>query len=102
MNIAVNYGARQEILHSVNQLITAGASRITEQDMDAVLYTAHCPPPDLIVRTGAEMRLSNFLLWQAAYAELYFSDVLWPDYSEQDVDAAVSEFHRRKRRFGGV
>ena len=102
LNIAVNYGARQEILHAVNQLITAGASRITEQDMDAVLYTAHCPPPDLIVRTGAEMRLFNFLLWQAAYAELYFSDVLWPDYSEQDVDAAVSEFHRRKRRFGGV
>lgn len=102
LNIAINYGSRQEIVHAANTLIGQGIKTITPELLEGALYTAHCPPLDLIVRTGAELRLSNFLLWQAAYAEFYFSDVLWPEYKEADVDAAVREFYHRKRRFGGV
>jgi undecaprenyl diphosphate synthase len=101
-NIALNYGGRDEIVHAVNTLIAQGKTEITEDDITANLYTAHCPPPDLIVRTGSEQRLSNFLLWQAAYAEFYFCDTLWPDMDEAAVDAAVEAFYARKRRFGGV
>jgi undecaprenyl diphosphate synthase len=75
---------------------------VTEEDIARHLYTAHCPPPDLIVRTGGELRLSNFLMWQSAYAELYFTDVLWPDFAEADVDAAIAAFYTRGRRFGNV
>jgi len=102
LNIAINYGGRDEIVHAVNTLIGMGKTNITEDDISAHLYTAHCPPPDLIVRTGAEKRLSNFLLWQSAYAELYFCDTLWPDMSEAEIDAAIEDFYKRKRRFGGV
>ena len=102
LNIAINYGGRDEIVHAVNTLIAQGKTEITEDDISANLYTAHCPPPDLIVRTGAEQRLSNFLLWQAAYAEFYFCDTLWPDMDDAAVDAAVEAFYARKRRFGGV
>ncbi len=102
LNVAVNYGGRDEIVHAVNTLIREGKTEITEDDISAHLYTAHCPPPDLIVRTGAERRLSNFLMWQSAYAELYFCDTLWPDMGEDDVNAAVEDFYARKRRFGGV
>ncbi|MBE6657074.1 MAG: di-trans,poly-cis-decaprenylcistransferase [Ruminococcaceae bacterium] len=102
LNIAINYGGRDEIVHAVNTLIAQGKTEITEDDITANLYTAHCPPPDLIVRTGSEMRLSNFLLWQAAYAEFYFCDTLWPDMDDAAVDAAVEAFYARKRRFGGV
>ena len=102
LNIAINYGGRDEIVHAVNTLIAQGKTEITEDDITANLYTAHCPPPDLIFRTGSEQRLSNFLLWQAAYAEFYFCDTLWPDMDEAAVDAAVEAFYARKRRFGGV
>jgi len=102
LNIAINYGGRDEIVHAVNTLIAQGKTEITEDDISANLYTAHCPPPDLIVRTGSEQRLSNFLLWQAAYAEFYFCDTLWPDMDDAAVDAAVEAFYTRKRRFGGV
>ena len=102
LNIAINYGGRDEIDHAVNTLIAQGKTEITEDDITANLYTAHCPPPDLIVRTGSEQRLSNFLLWQAAYAEFYFCDTLWPDMDEAAVDAAVEAFYARKRRYGGV
>lgn len=102
LNIAINYGSRDEIVHAVNTLIAQGKTEITEDDITANLYTAHCPPPDLIVRTGSEQRLSNFLLWQAAYAEFYFCDTLWPDMDDAAVDAAVEAFYARKRRFGGV
>ena len=102
LNVAVNYGGRDEIVHAVNTLIAQGKTEITEDDITANLYTAHCPPPDLIVRTGSEQRLSNFLLWQAAYAEFYFCDTLWPDMDDAAVDAAVEAFYARKRRFGGV
>ena len=101
LNIALNYGGRAELVHACRQLAERGGE-ITEADLSAALYTGHCADPDLIVRTAGEYRLSNFLLWQAAYAELYFTDVLWPDFHFADLRAAVEEFSHRKRRFGGV
>lgn len=102
LNIALNYGGRDEIVHAVNTLIAEGKREITEADISANLYTDGCPEPDLIVRTGKEMRISNFLLWQCAYAEFYFSDKMWPDYGTDDVDEAVRDFARRSRRWGGL
>lgn len=102
LNIAINYGGRDEIVHAVNRLMAEGRGRVNEDDISAALYTAGVPDPDLIVRTAGEMRLSNFLLWQAAYAEYYATPVLWPDMTPQDVDMAVEEFNKRKRRFGKV
>lgn len=102
LNIAINYGGREELVHACSALIGAGKTDITEADISQNLYTANCPDPDLVVRTGGDTRISNFLLWQSAYAEYYFTDVLWPDYSEKDVDAAVAAFYSRCRRFGGI
>ncbi|MBE6543973.1 MAG: di-trans,poly-cis-decaprenylcistransferase [Ruminococcaceae bacterium] len=102
VNIALNYGGRAEIVEAVNRLISQGETSITEKTLSASLYTAGMPDPDLIVRTGGEFRLSNFLMWQSAYSELYFTNTLWPDMKSEDVDAAVSEFYRRTRRYGGV
>lgn len=102
LNIAVNYGGREEITHACNALIRAGKTNVTEEDINANVYTIGCPDPDLIVRTGGDLRTSNFLLWQSAYAEYYFTDVLWPDYSPEDVNQAVAAFYSRKRRYGGV
>lgn len=102
LNIAINYGGRDEIVHAVNRLISEGREHVDEDDISAALYTSGIPDPDLIVRTAGEMRLSNFLLWQAAYAEYYATPVLWPDMTPQDVDMAVEEFNKRKRRFGKV
>ena len=102
LNIAVNYGGREEITNACNRLIAEGKTQITEEDINSHLYTSPCPDPDLIVRTGAEYRTSNFLLWQSAYSEYYFSKTLWPDYSPKDVDEAVAAFYERKRRYGGV
>lgn len=102
LNIAVNYGGREEITNACNELIREGKREISEEDISAHLYTSGSPMPDLIVRTGGEFRTSNFLLWQSAYSEYYFTDVLWPDFSAHDVDQAVSVFYKRKRRYGGV
>ncbi len=102
LNIAINYGGRAEIVHAANRLIQSGVTEITEQLLSDSVYTAGQPEPDLIVRTGGEMRLSNFLMWQSAYAELYFSDTLWPDFSENDVDLAVEAYYSRNRRYGSV
>ena len=102
LNIAINYGGREELVHACSVLLRAGKTDITEADISQNLYTANCPDPDLVVRTGGDTRISNFLLWQSAYAEYYFTDVLWPDYSERDVDVAVAAFYSRRRRFGGV
>lgn len=101
LNIAINYGARAELCRAAEQLRQRG-EEITEEAMSAEMYTAHCGDPDLIVRTGGDLRISNFLLWQAAYAELYFTNVLWPDFGPAEIDAAVEAFYKRKRRFGGV
>ena len=102
LNVALNYGGRAEIVNAVNELIAAGKTEITEEDLTGAMYTGGCPEPDLIVRTGKETRISNFLLWQCAYAELYFSDKMWPDYTAEDVDEAVRDFASRSRRWGGL
>ena len=102
LNIAMNYGGREELVHACAALVREGKTNITEADISANLYTASCPDPDLVVRTGGDTRISNFLLWQSAYAEYYFTDVLWPDFSTKDVDAAIAAFYSRHRRFGGV
>ncbi|MBP3396633.1 MAG: di-trans,poly-cis-decaprenylcistransferase [Clostridia bacterium] len=102
LNIALNYGGRSEIVTACNRLLAKGKESVTEADFNAALYTAESPEPDLIIRTGGDLRISNFLLWQAAYAELYFTDTLWPDFGPADLDIAIDEFNKRKRRFGGV
>lgn len=102
LNIALNYGGRDEIVHAVNTLISEGKTHLTEDDISSALYTRLSKDPDLIVRTAGELRISNFLLWQGAYSEFYFTDVLWPDFNSRCVDDAVIEFSKRKRRFGGV
>ena len=102
LNIAVNYGSRTELTNAVNKLIAEGRGHITPDDINSALYTAGCPDPDLIVRTGGDFRISNFLLWQSAYSELYFTNTLWPDFDAEEIDKAVAEFYSRKRRFGGL
>ena len=108
INLAVNYGGRDEILHAVRavaQKVQAGelkAQDITLNDIDGNLYTAGLPDPDLIIRPSGEYRLSNFLIWQAAYSELWFSDILWPDFIADDLDKAIIDYSKRNRRFGGV
>ena len=99
INLAVNYGGRQEIVSAVNKLIASGKTLITEDDISNNVYTA--PDCDLIIRPSGEERLSNFLLWQAAYSEFWYSDVLWPDFTEKDLHSALAEFEKRNRRFGG-
>ena len=101
-NLALNYGGRDEILHAVNEAIKDGCSPITEQDIQSRLYTCDSPDPDLIIRTAGELRLSNFLIWQGAYSEIFVTDTLWPDFGRKDMIAAVEEFYRRRRRFGGL
>lgn len=102
LNIAINYGSRAEITRAANRLIAAGKTHITEEDLSGEMYTAGLPDVDLIVRTSGEMRISNFLLWQAAYAELYFTEVCWPDFNEKELDKAVDWFSNRSRRYGGI
>lgn len=99
--IAVNYGGRQEIVSAVNKLIEEGLP-ITVDNVSSRLYTAPFGEPDLIIRTGGELRTSNFLLYQGAYSELYFTDVLWPDFNKEELDLALSAYSKRKRRFGKV
>lgn len=98
LNIAINYGSRGEILQAVEQL--KNEARITEETFANKLYTKGISDPDLIIRSGGMMRLSNFLLWQAAYSELYFSKKLWPDFNEEDFQQALVEYKNRKRNFG--
>ena len=102
LNIAFNYGGRSELVTAVNKLISNGKGEITEEDISGAIYTAHCPDPDLIIRTGGDLRISNFLMWQSAYSELYFTDVLWPDFNEEELNKAISDFYNRKRRYGGL
>lgn len=101
LNIALNYGGRQEIVNAVNKILEKG-EKISVESISENLYTAPFGEPDLIIRTGGEYRLSNFLLFQGAYSELYFTPVLWPDFDENELDKAVLDFTHRKRRFGGV
>ncbi|MBQ2760201.1 MAG: di-trans,poly-cis-decaprenylcistransferase [Clostridia bacterium] len=108
LNIAVNYGGQQEILHSVKNIakdVKVGLIKPEDITLDTIqrgLYTLEQPPVDLVIRPSGEQRLSNFLLWQSAYAEFWSSDVLWPDFTEKDFDEALRAFEKRNRRFGGV
>ena len=102
-NVCLNYGGRDEIVRAVKRYAAMHpVEELTEEGLSGCLDTAGIPDPDLIIRTGGEYRISNFLLWECAYAELIFSDVLWPDFTERDIDSAVAEFNRRDRRYGGV
>jgi undecaprenyl diphosphate synthase len=98
-NVCFNYGGRWDIAQAAARL-AAGGEAITEKSLDRALALAHVPDPDLVIRTGGERRLSNFLLWQAAYAELYFSDKLWPDFDDAAFDEALADYAARERRFG--
>ncbi len=96
---AINYGGRREIISAVNRAVERG-EKVTEENFARLLYTAEIPDPDLIIRTGGESRLSNFLTYQSAYAELYFTDVLFPDFSDAEFDRAIAAYAARDRRFG--
>lgn len=106
--LAINYGGRDDIVHSVNriaELVESGdirSSDIDESLVGSLLYTGTMPDADLIIRPSGEKRLSNFLIWQSAYAEFYFTDVLWPDFTPAELDKALKDFAQRNRRFGGV
>jgi undecaprenyl diphosphate synthase len=102
VNLAVNYGGRSELVNAFNSLIEGGKRKVSEDDITAALYTKESPELDMVVRTGGDLRISNFLLWQTAYAELYFTEKLWPDFPPEDVDEAVEVFKKRQRRFGGA
>jgi undecaprenyl diphosphate synthase len=109
VNLAINYGSRTEIVDAVNSIIELArmegrlaSLRVDEESISAHLYTSSSPPPDLLIRTSGEMRLSNFLLWQIAYAELYMTETLWPDFSRAHLLAAVLEYQTRDRRYGGL
>ena len=108
VNIALNYGGRDELVHGFKKLaqqVKEGGldpETVTEELISSVLYTADQPDPDLIIRPSGELRLSNFLIWQAAYSEFVFMDVLWPDFGSAELEKAIAAFNQRNRRFGGV
>jgi undecaprenyl diphosphate synthase len=107
-NVALNYGGRAEIVDAVNRLLRNGgkdafeAGGVTEKDFAEYLYTAGLPDPDLLIRTSGELRISNFLLWQIAYAEIWVTDTLWPDFNKQHLHNAIVDFQKRERRYGGL
>lgn len=102
LNVAINYGGRAEIVKACNDLIKEGKTRVTEKDINDHLYTCASADPDLIVRTANEYRISNFLLWQCAYSELYITDTLWPDFDKKELLKAIESFYKRDRKFGGL
>ena len=109
VNLAINYGGRAELVDAMNAILDEarregkiGSLEVDEDTVSSHLYTAHVPDPDLLIRTSGEMRISNFLLWQIAYAELYVTETLWPDFTQSDLLRAILDYQRRERRFGGV
>lgn len=100
LHMALSYGGRQEIAMAAEQCANDGKGIITPERLSQYLYTAAAPDPDLLIRTGGEMRISNFLLWQLAYTELYFTDVLWPDFGKEEFNLALEAFQKRERRYG--
>lgn len=101
INVALNYGGRDEILNAIKKLSVDEIKNLTVESFNKKLYTADSPDPDLIIRTAGEQRLSNFLLWQCAYSEFWYTDVLWPDFSRNILENAISDFSKRNRKFGG-
>jgi undecaprenyl diphosphate synthase len=101
INVALNYGSRDEIIHAIKSLSKDELESLDMEKFSEKLYTYPCPDPDLIIRTAGEQRLSNFLLWQAAYSEFWYTDVLWPDFSEKELDKAIEAYSKRNRKFGG-
>jgi len=99
---AVNYGGRQEILDAVNRILKSGLDSVDQETFRRYLYIPELPDLDLLIRTSGELRISNFLLWQSAYTELWFTDTLWPDFTEEEFKKALEDFSRRERRFGGI
>lgn len=101
---ALSYSGREEILNAINRMLKNGVKpgEVNEKTFENFLYTTGIPNPDLIIRTSGEMRLSNFLLWQAAYSELYFTETLWPDFTREEFISAITEFKKRERRFGAL
>ncbi len=102
LNICFNYGGRKEIVDSVNKLIKSGKKNITEKDISENLYSPFLKEPDLIIRTGSDIRISNFLIWQSSYSELYFINELWPDFDREKLEKAIMEYKNRNRKFGGI
>lgn len=104
LTVAFNYGGRWDIVQACRKALDAGvrSDALTEEVLSEFMAMSYAPDPDLFIRTGGEVRLSNFLLWQSAYAELYFTDCLWPDFDSSELDKALHEYARRERRFGGV
>jgi undecaprenyl diphosphate synthase len=104
VNVAFNYGGRSEIVNAVQEITRRGVdiNSLDESVFSGYLYTSGLPDPDLFIRTGGEMRLSNFLIWQSAYAELYFTPVLWPDFGRDELEKALADYGSRQRRFGGL
>ncbi len=100
LNIAFNYGGRAEITDAVNKILNEGKTHITEEEFSKYLYN-DIPDPDFLIRTSGEFRLSNFLLWQIAYTEIYVTEKYWPDFDEEEMDRAIESYSRRERRFGG-
>ena len=100
--LAISYGGRQEIINAINKIIATKKKYIDEKEFTEFLYTNNIPDPDLLIRTGDEHRISNFLLWQIAYTEICFSKVFWPDFREKDLDFAIEDFKTRDRRFGKI
>ncbi|MEC9395937.1 MAG: polyprenyl diphosphate synthase [Actinomycetota bacterium] len=100
--IAFNYGGRAELVDAVQRIVDGGVKRVTERTIGRHLYDPEMPDPDLVIRTSGEYRVSNFLLWELAYSELVFSDVLWPDFGSEDLYDAIKEYQDRNRRYGGV
>ncbi|RGY60552.1 isoprenyl transferase [Fusobacterium ulcerans] len=101
LSIAFNYGGRAEIVDAVNSILKSGIDNLAEEDFSKYLYN-NIPDPELLVRTSGELRISNFLLWQIAYSEIYITDALWPDFDEKELDKAIESYNGRDRRFGGV
>jgi len=109
LNLAINYSGKAEIVDAINQLVsearqsgTLESLRVTEESLAANLYTAGLPDPDLLIRTSGELRISNFLLWQIAYAEIYVTETFWPDFKRRDLLSAIVDYQKRERRFGGL
>jgi undecaprenyl diphosphate synthase len=100
VSIALNYGGRQEIINAVNQAVRA-KKEVSVDEFTNLLYTNKTPDPDLLIRTGGDLRISNFLLWQCAYTEFYFTETLWPDFNKNELMTAVDDYNNRERRFGG-